>query len=94
MYTVVDNIFLNEFNSLQKEEKRIVANVMRKITNDFGLSKGDYDNHLLTKGKFKGCFDCHPLVKQGNKNLVLIYKIKANKLHFIRLNTHQILGLV
>jgi mRNA-degrading endonuclease YafQ of YafQ-DinJ toxin-antitoxin module len=93
MYTVVDNIFTKELNSLLETEKYLVAIVMRKINNNQGLSKGDYDNHLLTKGKFKGCFDCHPLVKHGNKNLVLIYKIKANKLHFVRLNTHQILGL-
>ncbi|MDR1234735.1 MAG: type II toxin-antitoxin system YafQ family toxin [Mycoplasmataceae bacterium] len=93
MYIITDKLFENEFDSLIFSERQHVYSVMMKIRNANGLAKDDYDNHLLSRGKYKGCYDCHPLVKQGNKDLILIYKIKVNKLHFIRLNTHKILGL-
>lgn len=92
MYIVFETIFDNEFKLLSHSDKKLVLSVMRKIQNNKGLHKNDYSNHLLVKGKYKNCFDCHPL--EHNNDLVMIYRIKANRLTFIRINTHRALGLI
>ncbi|GHU32466.1 hypothetical protein FACS1894166_05850 [Bacilli bacterium] len=93
MYTLTEALFVSDFDALPRGDQKIISMLIRKISNKQGLKKGDFKDHILTKGPFKGCHDCHPFVNSGNDHYVLIYEIKRSKLIFKRVNTHKILKL-
>jgi mRNA-degrading endonuclease YafQ of YafQ-DinJ toxin-antitoxin module len=65
---------MSEFRELSDDDKKIVAMIMRKISNNRDLKKGDFKDHVLFTGKFKGRHDCHPFTILITTNMFLFIK--------------------
>ncbi|MDR3330537.1 MAG: hypothetical protein LBS76_04670 [Mycoplasmataceae bacterium] len=61
MYYIFETKFDKEFDILDISVQKQILSVMYKIKNNNGLLKGDFGNHLLEHGKYKGLF-CLPSI--------------------------------